>query len=297
MKLIVGLDPADGDLTSVRWARALAARFGASVEVVHALHYEPAEPGVPSPSGASPELPRELVAAKRARVRELLELEGGWAADVPITVVAGWAHRELAARAGQAEDGIVVVGPGRRRWIRGLLGTTADRLLRTSTVPVLVVRGPVAERLERILAPVDFSPVSKSAARVAVQWARALKAALVLFHVPQVEWCVGPVVDAVGEKGEMLVESEQATLERARGRLAALARELDASEVEISREFGRYGAPPADAIAARIAEEDVDLVVMGTHGRSGFERAILGSVAESVIHRSHVPVLVVPGRA
>ncbi|MBI4541269.1 MAG: universal stress protein [Gemmatimonadetes bacterium] len=298
MTLIVGLDPADGDLTPLRWARLVAGRFAASIEVVRVLQYEPplvvpTEPETRRP----PELPDAVAAAEHARVRALLEGEGSGAGELPISVRAGRPHEELAVRARELKDAVIVVGAGRRRWLGGLLGTTADRLLRTSEVPVLVVRGAVAPRLERVLAPVDFSPVSRGAAQVAVRWAQALQGAVVFFHVPQLEW--RPIAEAPpGDRRRMeVVEAEQTTLERARARLAALVRELEPDGVRVVREFGRYGAAPADAIAARIGEEDVDLVVMGTHGRSGLERAILGSVAESVIHRSHVPVLVVPGRA
>jgi len=296
MKFIVGLDPGERDDTPLRWACTLSRALGASVEVVHALQYEPpSDRGLGVQHADRMALSDELLMQHCTRVREAISAELPGAGDLPISIAVGKAHVELAAYAKEFTDGVVVVGPGRRRWIRGLLGTTADRLLRMCDSPVLVVRGEVRERVERILAPVDFSAVSKNAAATAVRWGAALGCEITLFHVPQIEFYSSVEAGAGAHGIEVArVEPELTTVEHARLGLAALIEELKPPGLRMRREIGRYAAPPADAIVARLAEDNVDLVVMGTHGRTGLERGLLGSVAESVIHRVQVPVLVVP---
>lgn len=130
--------------------------------------------------------------------------------------------------------------------------------------------------------------------REVARWARALGGSLTLFHAPWVQWSrlfQGPLAEwAVREVGE----DPGALVRHAQGALAELARELSEDGLAGATDVGSFGTSPADMIAARVTEPDVDLVVMGTQGRGGLERAVLGSVAESVIRRSPRPVLVVP---
>lgn len=297
MHLVVGLDAADGDVTAFAWAREVARRISASLEVVHVVEYEPPEAGFQILRVPRPGVLERVARERRERLVGMLAQAEGRAPQVTVTVLAGSARRELARHAASVPDAVLVVAAGRRRWIPGLLGNTTDRLLRTSDVPVLVVRGPVAERLDRVLAAVDFSPVSVRAAREAARWARVLGGSLTLFHAPWVQWSRlfrGSVAEwAAGEVGE----DARALLRHAQAALAELARELSEDGLAVATDVGSFGTSPADMIAARVTEPDVDLVVMGTHGRGGLERAVLGSVAESVIRRSPRPVLVVPRRA
>lgn len=85
-------------------------------------------------------------------------------------------------------------------------------------------------------------------------------------------------------------------LREARTALHELAGQLRAGVLQVTLELAAMGSSPADMIAARISESDVDFVVLGTQGRGAVERTILGSVAESVIHRAPHPVLVVHAR-
>jgi nucleotide-binding universal stress UspA family protein len=137
----------------------------------------------------------------------------------------------------------------------------------------------------RILVATDFEESAEQAIACAVELARADGAELVLLHVymdlPTYPEVAAGRVEAIYEEQRRWVEGE---LER-RAR-AARGRGLLASPLV------RTGSP-APTIARVAAEERADLVVVGTHGRSGLDRLVLGSVAERVVRQAPCPVLVV----
>lgn len=136
-----------------------------------------------------------------------------------------------------------------------------------------------------ILVPVDFSETSRTAVRRARALAQAEGAQLRLLHA-----CPPPHDDLDARLAEQLT----AELRRdAKLRLTAFAGAFDDGEVPVSTLFDE--ADPARAIRDAAEEEDVALVVMGSHGRRGVDRWLLGSVAARVIQRAPKPVLVVRG--
>lgn len=142
--------------------------------------------------------------------------------------------------------------------------------------------------LSRILVPVDFSPCSRAALEQAAFLASRLGATLEVLHVWEPSGFVGPDTLAV-----VPVTAGQPGWEEAR---ASVRREVErilpdgagAAAVGIRVEAGA----PADTILAAAAS-GADLVVMGTHGRRGLARLLLGSVAEAVLRRAPCPVLTV----
>lgn len=131
-----------------------------------------------------------------------------------------------------------------------------------------------------ILVPTDFGEVSKHAADVACELAVKLGAKLTLFHV----WSIPIPVYAEGipVPVDLVKTAAEAALEEELARVRA--------KVPAARGLIISGAP-ASGIVEAIDEHGCDLVVIGTHGRRGLPRAILGSVAEKVVRTSHVPVL------
>ena len=125
--------------------------------------------------------------------------------------------------------------------------------------------------LSQILFPTDYSEVSRTAGRTAAALARHFKARLHVVHV------VPPVTDP-GPPDALP---------------AALADIGAGVEAVTAVVFGR----PAREILAYAARHGIDMIVMGTHGRTGMTRALLGSVAEAVVRRAGCPVLTVPTRA
>jgi len=147
---------------------------------------------------------------------------------------------------------------------------------------------------KRILVPVDGSAPSAKGLQEAVKIGRQSRARLRLLHVveeysafaaPEVGVNIGPLLDAMKKAGrKTLARVERAARARA-GRLR-----LDTVLVE------DYGGRVADAIVAQARRWRADLIVIGTHGRRGLQRALVGSDAELVVRYSPVPVLLVPAR-
>jgi len=143
--------------------------------------------------------------------------------------------------------------------------------------------------IKRILCPVDFSEFSRHALDSAVAIARQQRATVTALYVvppPQTVYPafgIGAFVPYVYSVEE-LQEFQQA-LERF---VAAVDYPIAAVSVE---------ALVVDEILKRAADLPADLIVMGTHGRTGFDRLVLGSVAERVLVKARCPVLTVPGRA
>ncbi|RDI95409.1 universal stress protein [Meiothermus sp. QL-1] len=196
-------------------------------------------------------------------------------------------------------DLIVMGTHGREGLPRLMLGSVAERVSRLAPMPVMLVRGngevePHAGLFERILAPIDGSQAGRQAFALADWLAQRLGAELQVLHVvPSLPTPVGEPWAGPGaipiyswEEARKALEAEgQAILEGAR-RLARAPR----LTTHLRKAQGRREA----AVIVEFArEQHSDLIVMGTHGRTGLERWLLGSVAEGVAHHAPVPLLLV----
>ena len=140
--------------------------------------------------------------------------------------------------------------------------------------------------MKRIVCPTDFSERAAPAERQAVRLAKALGAELVLAHVGTEAplWREGfytPDVRAVFESQRKWAADTLAD------RVVALA-----ADGVVARAVVRVGLP-WEEIVRLATEEHADMIVMGTQGRTGLDRLLLGSVAERVIRRAPCPVLTV----
>jgi nucleotide-binding universal stress UspA family protein len=148
---------------------------------------------------------------------------------------------------------------------------------------------------ERVLVPTDGSEVARRAYEHAVRLAELHGSEIHALYVVDVDalgLSVGvEQIDRIrqGKFGEM--EEIEARATNATGEIAALAREHDIDCVE----HVSAGRPHA-VIADYADDHDVDLIVMGSHGRAGVSRALLGSVTERTLRASRRPVLVIDGR-
>lgn len=131
----------------------------------------------------------------------------------------------------------------------------------------------------KILVPLDGSPTAEAALAAAVSLARDARAALLLLAVT-----APPTREHPGPARSEAVNTAEAYLTRTCERVKA-----DGVPVNSAVWFGT----PAAAIVAAADTTQSDLIVMTTHGRSGPERDVFGSVTESVLHGTRIPVLVV----
>jgi nucleotide-binding universal stress UspA family protein len=140
--------------------------------------------------------------------------------------------------------------------------------------------------LDRILSPVDESPLSVRAFEYAVAIAKWRTARLNVLEV--IDWTLPPVAGEIG--GPLTPPTELIAMTQDRlGHLIASARR-DGVSVIAYVESGRV----VEQILQTAATMAADLIVMGTHGRGGFQHLVLGSVTEKVIRRAPCPVLTVP---
>ncbi len=137
----------------------------------------------------------------------------------------------------------------------------------------------------RIVCAVDFSEASRTALEHAAELARRFHAELLLVHV----WKGVPGTEDTGAAPLTLANEDEARLE---GKLEEWEREAEQIAGREVRTLLTSGSPASEV--ARIAsDETAELVVTGTHGRTGFERAVLGSVAEDIGRHSPCAGLVV----
>jgi len=141
-------------------------------------------------------------------------------------------------------------------------------------------------QIRRILTPTDFSECSRQVVTCAYELAQAVGAKLVLLHVvedlPSYIGFIPP-----GGAAMLLKDLErQACLD-----LAAMLPEAETARVEIARRV--VVGSPADKIVRLAAAEQVDLIVIATHGRTGLSHLVMGSVAERVLRTAPCPVMTI----
>ena len=193
----------------------------------------------------------------------------------------------------EGADLLIMGTHGRRGPAHLLMGSVTSEVLRRAHLPVLVVPSRDARpagRLRRVLAATDFSRPSLDAAATARDLAAATGSSLELFHVvPELEVPLPMNPGGLGTLATPVVDLIPAARE-ALDRIAA----GPGPEVAISTEV--WQGPAAPSILNRASETDADLIVVATHGHSGLDRLLLGSIAEKVARLSTCPVLVVPAR-
>src|SRR5690606_31588424 len=144
---------------------------------------------------------------------------------------------------------------------------------------------------QRILVPVDYSEDSRAALVVAVDLARSLGATLDVVHVwDRPSYVSDAVLVGHGTEQRPLGELIRENAEREMQEFLA-AMHLPSDVVSTTR---LVSGSPAAALLDELGRGKHDLVVMGTHGRTGFAHLLLGSVAEKLVRHSPVPVLTVP---
>lgn len=185
---------------------------------------------------------------------------------------------------------LVVIGPGKARNVRQkVFGSTADRVVRSSSCPVLVVKVRSTHAYRQVVAAVDFSPMSKAAVKSAASIAPA--ATMELVHVVEIL--------LIFEQAMAKAGASQAEIERYREAKALAAREElltvfsdDGGMPDGARIRVMYGLA-SDVLLRLVKRDGADLLALGTQGRNAVSRLVLGSVARKVLNAASCDVLVV----
>jgi nucleotide-binding universal stress UspA family protein len=205
----------------------------------------------------------------------------------------GAAGPEILAYARQACCDLVVMGThGRRGFDRLAVGSTAEDVIRAAAVPVIAFprtceRAPNAGRLRHLLVAVDGSPAAEAAMTFACELALVEQAQVTLCAVVEPSGIYWDDLDRDVSLQSEIETKAKASLESERSRAAGLG--ITAGVV------GRVGHA-AGAIVSAAHDCGADLVVMGTHGRAGIPRFVLGSVAEGVLRHSPLPICTIRHR-
>ena len=175
---------------------------------------------------------------------------------------------------------------GRRGLERFLLGSTTERVLRRADVPVLTMRPDEDVRrtypYNNVLVPTDGSNCANQALAIGVDVADAERSELHLLSA------IATTTLGVDVRPDMQMKVLEESADELLDEAAAFAANAG---VETALKAVEYGPSIHKAILTYIDTHDIDLVVVGTHGRTGFDRYLLGSVTDYLVRTSPVPVL------
>jgi len=249
---------------------------------VEVLHGEPFDEGV-----------RERL---QSMVKQRLDERGFVGLDVEYAMERDYVAGPAILRyARENEMDLIVMGTHGRRGLRALvLGSVAAEVVREASSAVLTVRqdgeiGPV--NIHQILVPFDFSDYSREALKAAVDVAESSGAKIHLLHIVEDRFhpaFYGPFFQSVYD-----VEPDIEV--RSKRHLREEVTRIDAEDIVTTYEsFGGY---PARDISRYAERNGIDLIIMSTHGLTGMEHFLIGSVAEKTVAHATCPVLIVKPKA
>jgi nucleotide-binding universal stress UspA family protein len=294
----VPIDFSRPSLKAIPYALAISRQFHADVYLLHVrdLSQQPPPTLLTLPVVRQAEWNRRFM-KRLSAIALKYRTDGKMSALDPRT---GTAYEETCATAREIKaDLIVIATHGYTGYKHMFFGSTAERVVQHSACPVLVVRLHARHwngagdartrtgfRLAKILIPTDFSNCSKTAFTYASALARDFRAELRLVHVINPHWYPFGDKYAALDAAQLMEEASRA----ARKQMCSIAA---TSNVRYSVRV-IHGSPAIEICHA--ANEDVDLIVISTHGRTGIGHVLIGSTAEHVVRHARCPVLVIPAR-
>lgn len=296
-RILAPVDFSDPSRRALAHAFAVGAKTDAEVTVLHACTLPPyVAPSVAlkMARGDSPVTASDLArsAAAESMTKLLADIPPPKGSRVSQSIEIGIAFEVIQAMLPDFD--LVVMGTHSRTGIdRLFLGSVTNKVVRESTVPVMIVHadGDPIFPPKRILVGVDFSDCAKAAMDAASELSDRFGSELSLVHaIPHVPALQGAelfVVTAGGESTEPYYDMARAhALEEMN---LFLTGKLEGHLEQSAVGFGQ----PSDVILDRAQEIDADMIAIGTHGRTGLARIGIGSVAERIIRRARIPVLVI----
>jgi len=291
-RIVIGMDFSAPAVAAAQWVRRHIAQ-DAELMLLHAISI-PEPPGVLRGRFPAREV---LIDTARAganqRLREVTQSLGSDRVRAEIRIgepadrIADFAH-------GYGADLIVVGKHGDRPGLWNRLGTTAEGVLRGSSIPVLLATSPRDRRPRHLLAPVDGSAVTSRLLSWAGFLGARFDAAATILHVISASVSaaiLAPAIDGAdgntGDAWEGARASAQSEVDRwlTGLEMAGLPRDRAAAE-------STFGEPGQEILAAARRLES-DLIVLGAHPRRAMRRALFGSVANEVLRGAECPVLAI----
>lgn len=279
-KLLIATDLSARSDRALQRALALAKDFGAELTILHVLDES---------------LPESILARHEEAARAAIDASISslpLARDISFSteIIRGRDYSDIIRRAFELPADLMVLGIHRHDTREMFRGTTAERIVRYGTQPVLVVKDAVVASYRRALVPVDLSPHSQAALAAAARLVP--KGQVHLVHAAH-----RPYTAFLGH------DTQNQLIRDERARISAT---LEANIRQLSAELGE-SAPQFEIVlregeVRRVIREQVDvlkpdLLALGTHGRTGIAHAVLGSVAEDLLADAPVDVLAVKAAA
>jgi nucleotide-binding universal stress UspA family protein len=287
-RIVVPTDFSDTADTAIALAGRIADWYAAGVDLVNVVDATVyAYAGYPFAS-----LSRELMTGAEAALQKVKVNAGK--GTLNRYLLSGSPAAEIVKHAKKHSADLVVIGThGHGAVARFFLGSVADRVVHEAHCPVIVIKAPkekprhvkkAVRPFERILFPTDFSETANRALKQAISLTEDLDAELFVLHVVD-DSVITTHVDA--ERKIILDELRKHALKQMQDELPA----------ELVQNFETIGAvkrgEPGKQITAYAETHACDLIVLGTHGRTGVERALIGSIADKVVRLAKCPVMLV----
>ena len=137
---------------------------------------------------------------------------------------------------------------------------------------------------KKILCPVDFSDTSMNAANNAINFSMEIKAEITFIHIIDIQ-----ALQNIGDLSGGGINDINLLIEEEKPVLSKLKEECDKKGIKVKTVLTH--GEPVSVILETIKEDGHDLIIMGTHGKTGLRRLVLGSIAENVVRKSDIPVL------
>jgi universal stress protein E len=279
-KILVATDLGPATQGILQMATFLARAYHSSVVLLHVV---PEIPGSPFSMDM-------LVYVATSKLREVAkDIPEQRAGSVEIKVVFGSAFDRIIDCAEDCRANVILMGSGETIvHEKSHLGITAEKVMRKASKPVWVVKRGAAPSIKRILCPVDFSEGSRRALVNAIQLARTFLAELVVLTVIEPLLYFYPHVPLPDEEFQRGYEAKQQKV------FDHFLHDIDFSQVSWKRLI-RVGRPH-EQILLLAGETQPDLMVMGSVGRTGVLRILMGSVAQKVVREIPCSVITVKSK-
>jgi nucleotide-binding universal stress UspA family protein len=297
-QLLVTLDGSEFGEHAIPFAKAIAEKTGAAVNLSHVSCCEPPTDLLQNTpfqyEGVSMEAYEEKHAEEQRRYlgEKAAELRAQIAGvEVNSSLLEGYVTEALERRAREiGADLVIMTTHGRTGVSRAWLGSVADSLVRHSRFPLLVIR-PLGDgesfpepNFKHFLVPLDGSPIGEKILEPTVALGKAMGARFTLLHV------VAPHVTVGARVSPLPAGHLKERLENAEEYLSGVTERLRGEGVEAEPLIESHFAP-ARAILNTAEGQDVDLIAIATHGYTGVKRALLGSVTDKVLRAAQWPLL------
>jgi nucleotide-binding universal stress UspA family protein len=290
-RLFVAIDFSPGSDEALRQAHERAASTGAKLAVCHIFPNELRSNLLfPHISRiAALKVPLELMHVAEAATARVTEITNRTAGEFELIVDDGTPQALILSRAEEWLADLIIVGShGQTSASDALLGSVTDSIIRHAHCPVLIARS--GEHTGRILAGTDFSNPALPALKAAADEANRVRGELTVVHSLDLVWApVAYPAMAFGGAPFNVSPDEIKQLEM----IATQRLQESLKQLNVTGDTLVTNGPAGTALIEIASERNADLIVVGTVGRTGLRRALLGSVAETVAQKAPCSVLIV----